>query len=87
MADLCHVIHRYCYVVVLLTFITLWSQGVKLATLSCDPVESHKKWLEDVVSHCENNSASASQAPDSIPCMLHPVLLASACLTTPWRRR
>lgn len=26
-------------------------QGVKLATLSCDAVESHTKWLEDVVSH------------------------------------
>lgn len=33
----------------------LESKGVKLATLSCDPVESHEKWLQDVVAHCENN--------------------------------
>mmetsp|Transcript_16749 Transcript_16749/g.50040 ORF Transcript_16749/g.50040 Transcript_16749/m.50040 type:complete len:250 (-) Transcript_16749:646-1395(-) len=33
----------------------LHSKGVQLATLSCDPVESHTKWLEDVVAHCENN--------------------------------
>jgi len=32
----------------------LQSKGVKLATLSCDPVTSHTKWLEDVVAHCEN---------------------------------
>ena len=32
----------------------LESKGVKLATLSCDPVTSHQKWLEDVVAHCEN---------------------------------
>ncbi|EIE23512.1 glutathione peroxidase [Coccomyxa subellipsoidea C-169] len=32
----------------------LKSKGVKLATLSCDPVESHTKWLDDVVAHCEN---------------------------------
>jgi len=30
-------------------------QGVKLATLSCDAVESHQAWLNDVVAHCENN--------------------------------
>jgi len=28
---------------------------VKLATLSCDAVESHEAWLRDVVAHCENN--------------------------------
>lgn len=33
----------------------LTKKGVKLATLSADPVESHKKWLDDVVAHCENN--------------------------------
>lgn len=33
----------------------LQKKGVKLATLSADPVESHTKWLEDVVAHCENN--------------------------------
>ncbi|KAA6427155.1 MAG: glutathione peroxidase, partial [Trebouxia sp. A1-2] len=33
----------------------LQKKGVKLATLSADPVESHNKWLEDVVAHCENN--------------------------------
>mmetsp|Transcript_26313 Transcript_26313/g.63420 ORF Transcript_26313/g.63420 Transcript_26313/m.63420 type:complete len:295 (-) Transcript_26313:198-1082(-) len=27
----------------------------KIATLSVDPVDSHTEWLEDVVSHCENN--------------------------------
>ena len=27
----------------------LLSTGVKLATLSADPVESHTKWLDDVV--------------------------------------
>ena len=32
----------------------LESKGVKLATLSCDPVTSHQKWLDDVVAHCEN---------------------------------
>ncbi len=32
----------------------LESKGVKLATLSCDPVSSHQKWLDDVVAHCEN---------------------------------
>lgn len=32
----------------------LSSIGVKLATLSCDPVTSHTKWLDDVVAHCEN---------------------------------
>lgn len=32
----------------------LTSMGVKLATLSVDPVDSHNKWLKDVVSHCEN---------------------------------
>jgi 1-Cys peroxiredoxin 6 len=33
----------------------LESKGVKLATLSCDVVESHTAWLKDVVAHCENN--------------------------------
>ena len=32
----------------------LSSKGVKLATLSCDPVTDHQKWLDDVVAHCEN---------------------------------
>ena len=36
----------------------LSSKGVKLATLSCDPVESHQKWLDDVVAHCENKVSS-----------------------------
>ena len=28
--------------------------GVKLATLSVDPVKSHNDWLKDVVAQCEN---------------------------------
>jgi 1-Cys peroxiredoxin 6 len=32
----------------------LSAKGVKLATLSCDPVTDHQKWLDDVVAHCEN---------------------------------
>ncbi|CAL5219368.1 g1188 [Coccomyxa viridis] len=31
----------------------LTSKGVKIATLSADPVDSHSKWLNDVVAHCE----------------------------------
>ncbi len=44
----------------------LESKGVKLATLSCDPVTSHQKWLEDVVAHCENK-ASRSVATAGCP--------------------
>jgi len=43
----------------------LESKGVKLATLSCDPVTSHQKWLEDVVAHCENK---ASRSVASVAC-------------------
>ncbi|CEM38360.1 unnamed protein product [Vitrella brassicaformis CCMP3155] len=32
----------------------LSDMGVKVATLSCNKVDDHKKWLSDVVSHCEN---------------------------------
>lgn len=31
----------------------LQAKGVLLATLSCDAVESHTAWLQDVVAHCE----------------------------------
>jgi 1-Cys peroxiredoxin 6 len=33
----------------------LSSMECLVATLSVDPVESHTKWLKDVVAHCENN--------------------------------
>ena len=36
----------------------LSAKGVKLATLSCDPVTDHQKWLDDVVAHCENKARS-----------------------------
>jgi peroxiredoxin 6 len=32
----------------------LEEMGVKVATLSVDPVKSHNDWLKDVVAHCEN---------------------------------
>lgn len=32
----------------------LTALGVKVATLSVDPVKSHTEWLRDVVAHCEN---------------------------------
>jgi len=32
----------------------LVDMGVKVATLSVDPVKSHEDWLKDVVAHCEN---------------------------------
>merc|ERR1719190_233872 len=32
----------------------LAEMGVKVATLSVDPVKSHEEWLRDVVAHCEN---------------------------------
>jgi len=32
----------------------LTEMGVKVATLSVDPVKSHEDWLRDVVAHCEN---------------------------------
>ncbi|KAK9856833.1 hypothetical protein WJX84_011901 [Apatococcus fuscideae] len=37
-----------------LKYATLQEKGVKLATLSCDSVDSHSRWLSDVVAHCEN---------------------------------
>ena len=45
----------------------LESKGVKLATLSCDPVTSHQKWLEDVVAHCENKARACDKG---LPCWL-----------------
>ncbi|KAK9805880.1 hypothetical protein WJX73_000499 [Symbiochloris irregularis] len=38
-----------------LKYDALKSKGVKLATLSCDKVDDHTKWMDDVVAHCENN--------------------------------
>jgi len=32
----------------------LTEMGIKVATLSVDPVKSHEEWLRDVVAHCEN---------------------------------
>lgn len=37
-----------------LKYDALEKKGVKLATLSCDKVDDHNKWLHDVVAHCEN---------------------------------
>ncbi len=44
----------------------LESKGVKLATLSCDPVTSHQKWLDDVVAHCENKVRTLCACPAAL---------------------
>ena len=56
----------------------LESKGVKLATLSCDPVTSHQKWLEDVVAHCENK-ASGCVVLARLPLLTQQECMSVAC--------